>query len=112
MKYQIKSKNVKEYIELVDKKIKEIENFITDKENYMNNNLVWDSDAGKKSKSLYQQELNKQKAYCNSLKMFMKLYEKGIEGFGMSLEELKKKFRELQEENNQILKGEIEDDKY
>ncbi len=112
MKYQIRAKDVKEYVYLVRKRIEQIEELISIKQEYMKNELKWESMAGNEFKKAYQKELNMQIAYCNSLKMFVEIYDKGIKVFGESLKEIKKKFKELQEENMNLLNGEIDENKY
>ena len=113
MKYQINSKSVEEYIELVQSKLNIIEELIKDKEYYMNSKLIWNSEAGKNIKNLYQIEINKQMAYCNSIKMYLNVYERGIYGFGETHERLKKEFERLKEENIKLLlRGDIDEYKY
>ncbi len=109
--YQIRLNDVDNYIKLVTEKVKLIYSLIQEKQNYMNNKLKWNSQAGSSFKKIYQKEINQQIAYCDSIEKITELYKMGLEGFSMSSKTINKNFQELKEENKKIL-GDINEYKY
>ena len=103
MKYQIDSQRVDDYLVFMEDKIEEFEEIITLLEDEKEK-LEWEGKGADASKDKCQEIINKERDFCNILRIYMLIYKKGLESFGTTLEELEKEFKELLEEKNLLKK--------
>ena len=97
--YQVDSERVEEYLNTMDNMIDEMESIILSMKDFKEK-LVWDSAAGDENKILYEKIMSYEEEVCNILNIFMLIYEKGLSGYSMTQEELKREFEEILDKNN------------
>ena len=99
--YQIDSNKVNEYLSTMTNLSDELQTIIASMKNF-EEKLVWEGESGELNKENYLKIMSYEEELCSIIDIFILIYEKGLNGFGMTTEELQKEFESIKMKNNII----------